>query len=353
MVARYLDPPALFQNTWLSYCGALAGALTALGRPVDHSEVSGYSGLAFLLNVTEGWTDPGSPTLHSGNVARTPDSVVALWRDMSLGVQALGVRLEHYWDPEQYRFWNDLDSGQRARARRLYQRVTAAIDLNRPVVVWGLSVPEYGLVNGYDPEHYHVSTYRRHLSQPDDPIGWEALQAKGGLEAIFCEPAPDPPPDDRAAVARALRLGRGEIGPFTFETPGHPVRETQRYVNGPAAYEEWARTLDAGVKGTLYYEYHSYNSACLHAAREAAASFVDRLAQRHAGQPQAEALAQAATAYRAVTHELSTLTQLCPYADAGDLPPAVCRQAASFLRSARPHEELALSHLATALALWA
>jgi hypothetical protein len=352
MVIRAVAQPAEFQDTWLSYAGALAGALTALSTPADVVEVAGRSGLAFLLNVTEGWTDPGSPTLHSGNVARTGDEIVALWREMTRGVEALGPRLEHDWDPEQYRFYRGLDETQRGRARRLFERVRASIDAGRPVVVWGLSVPEYGVVNGYDDESYHVSTFRHHLGQSEDPIRWDSLQAKGGLEAIFVEPAAVAGrPDDREAVARALRLGQG-VGTFTFDTPGHPIREVQHYLTGPAAYDEWARTLDAGVKGTLYYEYNSYNSACLHAAREAAAAFLGRLAERQVGRPQAEPLAQAAKSYASAAAELRSLTQLCPYADTGDLTPAQCRQGSALLRAARPHEERALAHLAAAAERW-
>jgi hypothetical protein len=352
MVANQVSEAAVFQDTWLSYAGAAAGVLRALEVPCDVVDVSGYAGLAFLINVTEGWTDPGSTTLHSGNVDRTGDNIVALWQGFSRGLERLGVRSDHFWDPEQYRFWKELPAGQLDRARQLYDRVRHSIDAGRPVVVWGLAVPEYGIVNGYDAEHYYVSTFRRYVGQPDDPIRWEALQAKGGLEAVFFEPA-TAAPDDRAVVAQALKLARGEVGPFSFDTPGHPVRETQRYVNGPAAYDEWARTLDARVPGTLYYEYNSYNAACLHAARQAAGAFLSRLAQRHAGWPQAEPLARAAEAYQAVEAALRTLTQLCPYADTGDLSPAQCRQSSGELRAARAHEEAAIAELETAIRVWA
>ena len=348
-----VSQPAQFQDSWLSYCGAVAGVLTALGAPCDPADVAGYAGLAFLTNTTEGWTDPGSPTLHSGNVARTSETVVALWAEMTRGVEALGAHMEHFWDPEQYRFWKELPDDQRARARRLYERVRHSTAAGRPVVVWGLAVPEYGIVNGCDDEHYHVSTFRRHVGQPDDPIRWEALQAKGGLEALFCEPAPSTTPDDRAALRRAVGLGRGAMGPIAFDTPGHPIRERQRYITGPAAYEEWARTLEAGVKGTLFYEYNSYNAACLHAAKHAAATFLARLAERHAGRAQAQHMRQAAQAYDLAEAELRGLTQLCPYAESGDLSPAQCRQGAEQLRAARPHEETALAHLERALAEWA
>jgi hypothetical protein len=354
MVNKQVAAPALFQDSWLSYCGAVAGVFTALGSPRDPVDIAGYAGLAFLINVAESWTDPGSATLHSGNVARTSDDIVALWRGFSQGLDGLGAQLDHYWDPEQYRFWKELPADQRARAQRLYDRVRQSIDAGRPVVVWGLFVPEYGIANGYDDDHYHVSTFRRHIGQPDEPVRWDSLQAKGGLEAVFFEPSPaSGVPDDRTALARALKLARGEVGPFEFDTPGHPIREHQRYITGPAAYDEWARTLDAGVKGTLYYEYNSYNVACLHAARQAAAEFLDRLTQRHARQPQAEALARAAVGYHAVAATLQGLTQLCPYADTGDLTPAQCRQGAEQLRAARPLEESAIPHLEAALQQWA
>lgn len=354
MVANDLSQPAEYQDSWLSYCAATAGALTALGRPCDVADAAGYSGLAFLVNVTEGWTDPGSPTLHSGNVARTGDGIVALWQDFSRRLEVLGARVEHYWDPQQYHFWKAIPGEQLARARRLYERVCASIDAGRPVVVWGLVVPEYGLVNGYDTEHYHVSTFRRQAGQPEDPVRWDTLQVKGGLEAVFFEKAtPAANPDHRALLTRALVLAQGEVGPFAFETPGHPIRTSQRYVAGPAAYDEWARTLEARVPGTLFYEYNSYNAACLHAAKQAEASFLARLAERYRAQPQAEALAEAARAFGLAEGEVRALTEMCPYADSGDLSPAQCRHGAERLRAARPFEEAGIAALRAAVAAWA
>jgi hypothetical protein len=335
---RLLTTP-IFQGSWLSFCGAMAGALTALGHACDVVDVGGYSGYAFLTNVTEGWTDPGSPTLHSGNVKRTLPAVVELWAEIVRGTESLGVRLDHYWDTEQYRFWKEpIPEETTRRARAVFERVKAAIDAGRPVVLWGLVVPEYGIVTGYgaghtgaadqgDDDHYLVSTFRHTLGQPETPVHYAALQAKGGLEAIFFGEAIAASNDvDRHALRRALRLAEGAGRIFTFETPRHPIREHQRYVTGPDAYDEWARVLEASKPKTVYYEYNAYVAAVVHEAKGMAAAFLQRLAEKHTGAPQAVPLTQAAEAYRQAEAQLARVVSLFPYADSGEMPIEKCRE---------------------------
>jgi hypothetical protein len=355
MTERNIPNPAIFQPCEFSYLGAVAGLLQSLGKPCDGVDVGGYSGYAFLMKTTEGWIDPGSPSFHSGNAKQTPEAVLRLWSDFRAGTESLDVRLECVWDPKQFAFWDETQHAENERrAQHLFERVKREIDVGRPAIVWGLFVPEYGLVNGYTQDSYVVSTFRSLIGQPDEPVRYDQLQAKGGLEAIFVG-AMHPPAsqaDDQLALTRAILMAEGSAYAFTFETPRHPIREHQRYITGVAAYDEWTRVLEQYAPDTIYYEYLSYNAACAMELKQVAGQFLNRLAERYRDRPQAEALSRAAAAYEQAEAELRQLVELFPFAETGDISAIRCAQAAASLRAAKPHEQMALEFMQQASKVW-
>ena len=49
-------------STMLVYTGTVAGSIRSLGVDCDTVDVGGYSGCAFIMNVTKSVTDPSGPT---------------------------------------------------------------------------------------------------------------------------------------------------------------------------------------------------------------------------------------------------------------------------------------------------
>jgi hypothetical protein len=282
--------------------------------------------------------------------------VLSLWSDFRNGTESLGVRLACVWDPEQYAFWDDARRADNLqRAQRLFERVKQEIDAGLPAMVWGLVVPEYGLVNGYTDDSYLVSTFRPLIGQPDEPVRYDQLQAKGGLEAIFVGEVNSAAgqADDQLALDRAIRMAQGSPYTFAFETPRHPIRERQRYITGLAAYDEWARVLEQHAPETIYYEYLSYNTACVYEQKQVAGQFLRRLAERYRDRPQAEMLSGAAAEYEQAAAELRQMAEMFPFAESGDISAPRCAQAAALLRAAKPHEWTAIDHMRQAARAWA
>ena len=355
MTEHHVSHPATFQPCEFSYLGAMAGLLQAVGKSTDTIEVGGYSGYAFLMKTTEGWIDPGSPSFHSGNVRQTPEAVLRLWSDFRAGTESLGVRLECFWDPEQFAGWDDTRRAENERrAYQLFERVKREINADRPVMVWGLVVPEYGLVNGYTDDSFLVSTFRPLIGQPEEPVRYDQLQAKGGLEAIFIgeKRAVAGEADDRLALTRAIQMAEGSPYRFAFETPRHPIRERQRYITGLAAYDEWARVLEEYAPETIYYEYLSYTAACVGEQKQVAGQFLKRFAERYPDRPHAPALRRAAEAYDDAGAELRQVMTLFPFAEDGALSAERCARAAAYLRDAKPHEQRALEYMRQAASGW-
>ncbi len=91
---------------WLSYTGTVAGSLRSLGVDCDTVDVGGYSGYAFIVNVTKGATDPSGPTALGG-----------LWNEIFSGTESLGLSIEVYEDVEYERLSGDPTPEELERTR--------------------------------------------------------------------------------------------------------------------------------------------------------------------------------------------------------------------------------------------
>ena len=81
-----------YQPCWLSYTGAIAGSLKALGVNCDIVDVGGYSGYSFIINVSKGITCPSGPTALPSET----------WKQIHKGTESLGWTMEHYEYPHSY-----------------------------------------------------------------------------------------------------------------------------------------------------------------------------------------------------------------------------------------------------------
>jgi len=333
MAKKVVSHPAVYVDCWISYTGAMAGALRALGVTCDLVDVGGHSGYAFITNVAKGQTCPSGPTALER----------AIWQEIAQGTESLGWRLDHYTDVEvSPAAPGKPTAAEYARLERLFERVKREIDTrDRPVVLWGPPIPEYAIVNGYDGTTYLVSTYRRITGQPDNPVPFAELQAPGCLDAYFFrEPVKvNKAAVDRAALDRAVRFASAAV----------PVHH--QYVGGPAAFEEWARVLETVPEKQQNYMGNSYVGACLWEAREVAAKFLTRVAK---GRPAsvAEPLLAAAKTYGEGAKLLKTFKELFPFKPQAPMPEVARRQGAALLRQVKPLEEAAIQQMRKALAAW-
>jgi DNA-binding transcriptional ArsR family regulator len=327
---RMVSNGAVYQPCWISYTGAVAGALRSLGSSCDVVDVGGHSGYAFIVNVIRGEFCPSGPT------AFHPET----WGEIHEGTQSLGWSIESWSDEGSYPEGEEPGPQELERARRLHALVRAEIMEDRPAVVWGLYIPEYGIVNGVRGSSYIVSTFKRLTGQPEEPIPYFDLRAPGCLDALFFK-APirvDASEADRKAIERAVRFARGS-------TPA-----LERYANGPGAWDEWADVLENRAEEGLY-NGNSYAAACYHEARAVAAEFLGRVAKRQ-DRPQSEHLLKAAESYREIEGLMKRFTELFPFAMEGDMITGKRREGAALLREVKPLDEVAADHLERALEAW-
>ena len=327
---KTISKEAVYQPCWLSYTGAMAGALTALGRTCSIVDVGGYSGYAFIVNVSKGVTCPSGPT------ALPPET----WKEIHNATENLGWTLEDYVYPHSFPEVEGKHTPKEIEiARKLFSKIKREVDeKDRPVVLWGLVVPEYGIVNGYEGESYLVSTFRRLANQPDDPIIFYDLKAPGCLEAFFFRDKVRSNPTKlvKVALERATRFAEASM----------PINNN--YVAGPEALDEWANVLESLPEKEQNYHGNSYVAACVWEGRAIAAEFLKRITETHSNES-SEHLLAAYECYAKGMKLMGEFMKIFPFKFQGEMKLEDRRKASNLRRKVKPLEKEAIQHMKTAL----
>ena len=331
VIAREVE----YQSCWLSYTGAVAGALKALGIDCDTIDVGGYSGYAFLINVAKRTTCPSGPTALG---EKTWAQILKATEELGWTVRTLAYD-GGYPEKEGAPTPKEVE-----KAKEIFERIKQEIDeRDRPVVLWGLVVPEYGIVKGYEGNSYIVSTFRRFHVPPlqEDPIPFYDLKAPGCLHAIFFgeKIKRHGETSNKEALRRAINFASGKA----------PV--PNNYVAGPAALEEWASVLETLPEDKQNYHGNSYVGACYCESRRMCMEFLKRLAKKYPGK-HSKHLLKAAECYEKGWELLKEFTQVFPFNFQGDMKLADRKKGAELLRQVKPFEEEAIKHMTDALEEW-
>jgi len=331
---KVISRTAEYQSCWISYTGSVAGALRPLSVDCDVVDVGGYSGYAFLVNVPVGNFCPSGPTAFHPST----------WTEIRRGTEGLGCEVSHYSLGEGYpSIEGEPTPDDISRAKELFQRVKSEVDGDRPVVIWGLPIPEYGIVNGYKGQSYVTSTYRRLINpeEPEEPVLYYELQSPGELHAIFFKAPVERDAEEvhRKALERAVRFAMGKIS------------VVEGYATGPSAFDEWAKVLESAHLDEVSYHGNSYVAACLHEAREMASGFLGRLAESYQG-TRSESLRDVSQAYAESAEALKGFTELFPFSMAGEMPTEKRVKGAEILKRVKTMEDGAIGYLKEVVESW-
>jgi DNA-binding HxlR family transcriptional regulator len=318
---------------WLSYTGAIAGSLRALGVYCDVVDVGGRSGYAFLINVSKGITCPSGPTAMP----------IETWKQIHKGTETLGWTMEHYEYPHSYPAEEGKPTPQEIEiTKKLFKKIKREIDeRDRPVVLWGLVAPEYGIVKGYEGNSYITSTFRSLTNQPEDPILLYDLKAPGCIDAFFFRDKNEQDANvvDKEALERAICFASAN------------VRIGENYIGGPKALDEWANVLENLPEEKQNYHGNSYVGECVCEGRAMSAEFLKRLSKKYHGK-QSKRLQEAAECYEKGAKLMEEFTRIFPFKFQGEMKLEDRKKGAEILRKVKPFEEKAIEHMKMALEEW-
>lgn len=315
---------ATYPVRWTSITGALEGVLQALGAPLSPVDVSVRSGHAFRFALTatpDGAFGPDGPNSFSSG------SALPLY-------EGLGRRFEAIETPA-------AASDRAKRRAEALKHIKKSVDRGRPAIVYGLHLPEFGIVRGYD---------------GDDLIAATTVSPQYGERIRAAQwPAPGRPLPIRVFLpAKPLKIDRERAFDRLLRFAVRYARDGERdapadgavAVTGFAAFERWIVVLEGSE--AISPHGHAYCIQALQAGRNDAAML---LRAESAKRPAvATPLAEAAAAYRAEVLELSRLATLFPYPNGGDISSTGSRRAgAAGVRRALAAEQAAVAALARAI----
>ena len=322
---KIVSKPADYKFSWFSYQGAVQGVLNSLGVNVGLADVIAVSGYGWITNAMKKNLCPSAPSAFHGDI----------WMGNYRATENLGYIIDvvgsggFEWDDNQ-----KPTSESVINAEKQFDAVKKEIESDRPVVMWGIPIPEYGIVNGYKGEDYIVSTFRSLLGQPDDPIHYSGLMAPGGLAILrFAGPKEL---DPRKAVEDTLRRG--------YKLGGGDVPQLPEYVMGPGAYDVFAKNLTEELFDDASYHGTAYTMACLMEAKGAIAGYLRKV------DPIIEpSLVDMANKYNALHQILQQCHEEFPMGP-GEMLHDKCVRVADLLREAKKVELEALEGVKQAIA---
>ena len=329
---KKVDSVPVYQPCWISFLGAASGILKSLGKDYDISDVGGYSGWSFLINVSKGTTCPSGPTAHKA------------YSEILKGASSLGYKIEGYGDEDNFPAEEGIiTENEKKRAKKFFELVKKEISENdKPVILWGIPVPEYGIAYGYQDDSYIVSTFRHLNNQPETNIRFDELKAPGGLHYFFFKEETKGVTEktDKDSIRRAIKMTEGTT--YALEN----------YVAGPNALEEWANVLQEGDTDSVIYHGNSYVGVCSLEGRATAVEFLDRLAKKYKGKPQSDFLIKASKEFKKSRDLLRKFINIFPFSFEGDLLKENREKGSEILREITPHEIKALEYLKEAYKNW-
>ena len=285
------------------------------------ADVAGHSGYGFALAVNEGLCASG-PTFVE-------------WADLSTGIAALGRSTLSFVSKDCYTEGSRNDR-TRAHAREAFELAGREVWAGRPCVVWGLGVPEFGVIRGVRDEHYLCV---KGGPTPEE-VRWDAVDAPGGPYTLAF-PTPVAFSEERNFAREAIRRGV-----MMLTRPDY--RTNMRC--GIGAYDYWISEL-SGQRAVTWC--NSYNSQCWSEARKLAQEFVGRLADRY---PEVASLRSARGAFETISDKLAKVADLFPFTMKFEQEPitdsSMIEEAAGQLKEARVAELQAIAFLTEALLEW-
>lgn len=255
---KIVSNPAEYKPCWFSYQGAVQGVLNSLGVDVGLNEVIAVSGYGWITNAMRKNMCPSAPSAYHRDV----------WMGNYRATENLGYGLEAVTSGSFERDGKQkLTTDSVVNAGKQFEVVKKEVDADRPVVMWGIPIPEYGIVNGYRGEEYIVKTFRSLIGQPDSPIQYTDLMAPGGLMILrfMARIKIDPKKAAVETLRRGYRLGIGD------------VNKLPEYAIGPEAYDVFFKNLtEESFDGDSYHG-TAYSMACLMEAKWAIAGYLRKV----------------------------------------------------------------------------
>lgn len=302
-----------WQPMWVSHLGCVKSCLDYLEVDMSRAWLYGGTGHAFIINMTQD-ACPSGPTAWNTRML--------FHLAPNLGYCVEGVKQ-----------WKDGSRAFAQKQREAWDLVRASIDEGVPCYGWQMENPDFYLIHGYDKAGYYYSGCEH--CEVQGPLPWKDLGTWDVtmVEVYRVEPQDPAPAEETVKSALAMAIRHAE-NPEEWIPPG--------YASGPAAYEVWAKSLEAG---TACRDGHAYNADVWLECREMAVEFLKEAKGKLPGKCDAE-FDKAIAQYSTIRDMLQQVRDLHPQRSDGDWEETLqSDEAAAILRGVGEEERRGLECL--------
>ncbi|MFS0726225.1 RNA polymerase sigma factor [Paenibacillus sp. 1P07SE] len=280
-----------------------------------YTELMGISAEAFRMNMPENCNWQGILTF---------DWSYAAYRT----VERLGVSGVCVGRPQQTMMTPDIQL-------RMLSVIHGSVDRGIPAVIWNLEQNEMGFAHGYNDRSQEI--HYKGYNGETRIYRYEQLGRQAGDRPVFVfglRRRVSPPASENTVLRAIVEHARGKEPPL------------KGYAFGLDGYRLWL----AGARGrTLDLSGHAYQVAILAEAREQAAAFLERLADRSPGADRSRQLLAAANCYKQVSKWFVQLYPRFPFGYGGS-PANRWQDIQEGLQGARAAEEEGIARMEAILA---
>ncbi len=326
-----VNHPAEYISGWLSFNSCLTGILNSFGNKYEKYEIAGYDGSAFFVNVLRGYTCPSGP------------SNLYPMKDFCEGIQDLGWILKEYYEFQSRNV--EQSSINHEKFERLFENVKdKLIETKHPIILWGIPIPEYGIVNGFNKDEYIVSTFRKYAPEyfgNDNNIKFNEIISPGRFQMLYFEEEVeklDQFSTDINSVKRSIKILEQN-------------KSRAGYATGPEAFEVWAEVLEGDVENVSYHG-NSYVGNCVLKSVKMASKFLFDLSKRYSNSKEGSLFSDTSAKYKQIQVFMDQFINIFPFAFDGDLDKKRREKGAKILRSSNSILSLIKKNLITINDLW-
>ncbi len=326
----------IYQGGWNSYISSVSGILISLGLQYNYFHIGGRSGYSFITNIQKGVNSFLAESLLSNKA----------WDIIQEGIETFGWNVINVRKPMNTPRTRNLVEEDLQTTQIIFNEVKNLIDKKDiPVVMWGLRVPAYGIIRGFQKENYLVSTYFRLFGKEDTLIKSDELEPLDSFHYFYFKKYSNEIESediDKKSLDRAINFAKGiDVARVNF-------------VAGPEAYTEWCNTLKNFQTNNFNIFGNSFLAKFYLDAKNVCSEYLDRLSNNSQKKNVRSNLIQASKQYRKVKNYLEEFSELFPYFEQNQniLNENTIGKGISLLKKAKIDELKAIESMEAALNSW-
>ncbi len=266
-------------------------------------------------------------------------------------VSRLGYQLHGYYDEQAFpTYYGTISLQDIDRAKRLFEAIKQEMKrYQKPAALFGILLPEYGIVNGCFQDYYMVHAYQKDMGYSGFPCQFYSLKTTNYMHTVFVreESAPLTDNDYKIALERAISFAANG-------TNGQQQQQQEIQLTGPQIFEEWAELLESNevILNKLNPQANAFLGKYYAENKRHCAEFLHTLKEKYANKTFSFGIQKAAAQYQEIAEKMEEFASFFPF-NLGEPSSFFGREkGATLLREIKSLEEKAIRFMQDSISMW-